>query len=60
MKLMMSLLGLVILLGSAGCVIHDRGGVYDDGYYRGSGNGYRYDYDHNRWYRDHHYRDYRY
>src|SRR4051812_30948638 len=61
MKLMMNLLGLmVLLLGGSGCVIREQGGAYD-GYYRGTGYGYhRYDYDHDRWYRDHYYHDYRY
>ena len=60
MKLMMSLFGLIVLLGSSGCVIHERGGVYDDGYYRGDGYGYRYDHDHDRWGHDNYYRTYRY
>src|SRR5438309_897978 len=45
MKLMMNLLGLIVLLGSAGCVVREHGGAYD-GYYRGYGYGYRYDSDH--------------
>jgi|GraSoiStandDraft_43_1057313.scaffolds.fasta_scaffold1158330_1 hypothetical protein len=59
MKLMMNLLGLIVLLGSAGCVVREHGGAYD-GYYRGYGYGYRYDSDHDRWNRDHYYHDYRY
>jgi hypothetical protein len=59
MKLMMYLFGLVTLLTSTGCVIRERGGVYD-GYYRGYGYGYRYDRDHDRWDHDHYYHYYRY
>lgn len=59
MKLMMSLLGLMALLGTSGCVVRARGGLYDDGYDRGYGYGHRYD--DRRWDHDHYYyRDYRY
>jgi len=59
MKLMMYLFGLVTLLTSAGCIIRERGGVYDP-YYHSYGYGYhrdRWDWDRDH---DHYYHTYRY
>ncbi len=64
MKRIIYLLGLVTVLSSAGCVVHEhRGGAYD-GYSRGYGYGYRYDRDrhweHRHWDPEFRFRAYRY
>jgi hypothetical protein len=62
MKLMMNLLGLLLLVvGSTGCVVHARGGVYDP-YYHSYGYGYHdyHPYEYDGWHHHYYYHDNRY